>query len=344
MSISTTDPSKEDEKFVDVVYASDDETAPAEPKEAEVKEDTAPEQPAEPEETKEQPKTEDKEAKAPGKSDYLMDILMVSVLVIIIGVGGYFIKNEMDKYEVPSPYEEACAEYDRLSEELNHLISNKKKVNDVQKIKKLQARIEVQETQLNEARASLAKAREKKSGIQTSIQQEKQAIDSARYTLREADRDYRAKALAELPGMPIGDVLNRRRNHIVKGAIVANLDMRTNKIQLRSSSDMVNWNIKDLAKKQLPPIVRYALGVADLVDMSVLDEEGKAETPKRPIARREQPVAKETPEEESYDPEPGGPIISSGHAETISSDPAVTPSAEPENVPTWDAPTGALPI
>lgn len=334
MSISTNKPETEDEKFADIVFTPED----ASPRAAEEK----PETPAE-EKKVEEPKAEEK--KKPGKSDYLMDILMITVLVLIIGVGGYFVKTQMDKYAVPSAYEEACAEYDRLSAEFNHLVSNKQKVTDVQKVKELQARIEVLETRLNEARSNLANAKAKRDAILSAISQEKQAIDSARYTLREADRDYRAKALAELPGTPIGDVLNRRRNHIVKNAIITNLDMRAKKIQLRSDSDMVNWNIKDLAKKQLSPLVRYALGMADLVDMSVLDEEGKPASPKRPVARTETlPAEQPAQEDESYDPAPGAPIISSGQTETISSDPTATPDSEPADTPMWDAPTGALPI
>lgn len=335
MSISTDKPEPEDEKFADIVYSPEEESAENSPEENKQEETATPatdntdKNPAE---------------KKPGKSDYLMDIMMVSVLVLIIGVGGYFVKTQMDQYTVPSPYEEATAEYDKLRHEFDQLIANKKKVNDVQKVKKLQNRIDAMESRLTEAKANLAKAKSEKAAIQSAILQEKQAIDSARYNLREADRDNRAKALAELPGMPIGDVLNRRRNHIVKDAVINNLDMKTRKIQLRSSSDLVNWNIKDLAKKQLPPIVRYGLGMADLIDMSVLDEEGKEATPKRPIARREQPAAPQQNTEESYDPNPGAPIISSGKTETISADPTATPDTDVADDPMWDAPTGALPI
>ncbi len=334
MSITTDKPEPEDEKFADIVYTPEEEGA-----------EVTPEQTEKPADEKEAEKPAEKK---PGKSDYLMDIMMVCVLVLIIGVGGYFVKTQMDQYAVPSPYEEAKAEYDRLWKEWEQLSSNKTKVNDVQKVKKLQSRIESYEAAIAEAKNNLTNAKNEKSSIQSAIAREKQAIDSARYNLREADRDNRAKALAELPGMPIGDVLNRRRNHIVKDAVINNLDMKARKIQLRSSSDLVNWNIKDIAKKQLPPIVRYGLGLADLVDMSVLDEEGKEETPKRPIARREQPAMPQSQpaetDEESYDPEPGSPIISSGQTETISSDPTATPNADVADEPTWDAPTGALPI
>lgn len=339
MSITTDNPEPEDEKFADIVYSPENEGAEATAEQEKQEETTQEEKPAA------EQKNEKNTDKKPGKSDYLMDIMMVCVLVLIIGVGGYFVKTQMDRYAVPSPYEEATAEYERLWKELEQLSSNKKKVNDVQRVKKLQNRIESFEAALTAAKTNLANAKNEKASILASIAQEKQAIDSERYNLREADRDNRAKALAELPGMPIGNVLNRRRNHIVKDAVINNLDMKARKIQLRSSSDLVNWNIKDLAKKQLPPIVRYGLGLADLIDMSVLDEEGKEQTPKRPIARREEPAMPQSqPAEESYDPEPGAPIISSGKTETISSDPTATPEADVADEPTWDAPTGALPI
>lgn len=324
MSITTTEPEPKDEKFAEVVYSAD---AP------------------EPEKT-EQPQAEEKEpATKPGakKTDYLTDILMVSVLVLILGAGGYFIKTQTDKYEVPSAYEEAVAEYQQLTNEWNQLISNKKKTSTVQRVKQLQTRIDALDKQLAEAATALNKAKEKKASICSAIAQEKQAIDGARYTLREADRDYRAKALAELPGMPIGDVLNRRRNHIVKNAVVTHLDANAKIIKLRSSSDLVTWHFKDLAKKELAPIVRYALGMADFVDMSVLNEEGQAAAPKRPVIKREQAATAQEPAQD-YDPAPGAPVISSGKSETISADPAVSPDAAPADVPTWDAPTGDLPI
>lgn len=346
MSISTTDPEPKDEQFADVVYTTD------EPKTEETPAAPAPEEP-ETKEEKATPETkEEKEApaepkKPTSKAAIIIDVLIVLMLVLIMGGGGYFIKTQMDKYAVPSAYEEACAEYDRLKAELDKIISNKQQVNTVEKVKRLQVQIEQVQAQLAEAREHLAKAQAQKNDIQAKINEVKQGIDSARYNLREADRDFRAKALAELPGMPVGDVLNRRRNHIVKNAIIAELNMRANKIQLRSSSDIVNWNIRDISKKELPPIVRYALGTADLVDMSVLDEEGKEPARKRPVARREQPAAAPTapePAEESFDPAPGAPVISSGKAETITTDPAATPGDAPADTPTWDAPTGALPI
>ena len=109
MSISTNKPETEDEKFADIVFTPED----ASPRAAEEQ----PETPAE-EKKVEEPKAEEK--KKPGKSDYLMDILMITVLVLIIGVGGYFVKTQMDKYAVPSAYEEALTCNIRLAGAASH--------------------------------------------------------------------------------------------------------------------------------------------------------------------------------------------------------------------------------
>lgn len=342
MSISTTDPEPKDEKFAEVVYSSEPAPEQVEPDSAE----KAPESPEVPEKKEPTPEPE-APRKGISKTGVIVDVLLVVVLVLILGGGGYFIKQSMDAYSVPSAYEEASAEYDRLKAEYEHLISNRQQVNTVERVKRLQDEITAVQASLDNAKKHLNDAQSQKAQLLSMINEVKQGIDRARYNLRESDRDYRAKALAELPGMPIGDVLNRRRNHIVKNAIVAELNMRAHKIQLRSSSDIVNWNIKDISKKDLAPIVRYALNDADLVDMSVLDEEGKEPTRKRPVARREQPAAPQqaqAEEPEDFDPAPGAPIISSGQSETITTDPGTTPHTEPADTPTWDAPTGALPI
>ena len=337
MSISTNKPDNEDEKFADIVYTSQADTQ-EEVKDTPVAEETD-KQPA----TEEKEKTEQKKTSGK-KSTYWMDIAMVSTLVAILGVGCYFIKTQMERYDVPTPYEEACAEYDRLSAEFNHIISNRSQVNNIQRVKTLQGRITALEAQIEDATASLNKAREKKANITSSIAQEKQAIDSARYNLRESDRDYRAKAMAELPGLPVGNVINRQRNGVFNDAVIYTVDMQARRINFRSASGQVNWLIKDISKKELPPIVRYALGLADLVDMSVLDEEGKPEGKKRPVARRETPHFTTAASSDNYDPQPGAPVISSGKTETLTSEPTSSEDSGQNEQPTWDAPTGDLPF
>ena len=282
------------------------------------------------------------------KSGYLLDTLLVTTLVLIIGVSGYFIKTKLDEYRVPSAYEEACAENDRLQQEYNMLTTDKQKINEVQQVKELQSRIEQLDQQLAEARTHLDNAKSVRANLKESIQLVKQSIDSARYNLRETDRDLRAKAMAELPGLPIPVVTNRRTNSIVKNAVITKIEEgKTKKIHLRSDSAMVSWNVKDISRKELPPIMRYALGFADFVDMSILDEEGGKKTSKRPVIQPATPIITNQPAEDDdygYDPTAGTPTIINSHTETISADPTATPDSEPEQEPVWDVPTGDLPI
>ena len=73
------------------------------------------------------PKEEAPAAKAetstPSKKENstLMDAILLGVLALLIAGGGFFIYNQMEMYNVPSPYEQAKAEYDRLKAELETL-------------------------------------------------------------------------------------------------------------------------------------------------------------------------------------------------------------------------------
>ena len=93
--------------------------------------------------------------------------------------------------------------------------------------------------------------------------------------------------------------------------------------------------------------MRYALGFADFVDMSILDEEGGKKTAKRPVIQPATPIITNQPAEDDdygYAPTAGTPTIINSHTETISSDPTATPDSEPVEEPVWDVPTGDLPI
>ena len=103
-----------------------------------------------------------------------------------------------------------------------------------------------------------------------------------------------------------------------------------------------------MIKDQLPAILRYALGYADFVDMSILDEPGdKKKARKRPVIDRTAPVsANRTTAGEGYGyySTEGSPTIINSHTDTISADPTASPEYEPLEDPVWQAPDGALPI
>lgn len=334
MSISTNKPKDTDTPFVDVIYTPSNR--------ANISANNGKEPVSQP------TKTEKPVAANSDTQNYLMDILLVVVLILIIAGGGYFIKTQMDRYSVPSAYEEASAENERLQQEFNQLIANKQKVSDVQKVKELQASISHKDTQLEEARIRLQQAKNTRAELQDAIQQEKRAIDQARYNLREMDRDFRAKALAELPGLPVPVATNRKTNSIVKNAIITKLEGTKNKkIHFRADNAVVGWDVKYLSKNELPAIMQYALGFADFVDMGILgDEDGKAKKKRKVIPDSTSVMTNTDAEtaENDYDPESGAPVIINSHTETISSDPTATPDYESTGEPFIDEPTGALPL
>ena len=317
------------------------------PKE-EVKEEKAPEPVKE---AKEEPKKEEKkaeEATAPKKESKSswMDATLLGVLVALIGGGGYFIYDQMEKYDVPSPYEEAKAEYVRLKAELETLRGGENNRNArVNKSVSLINAIKNTDSAIKEARVALQREKEALSALDASIARTKEGIDAALYNLRTTDKDCRAKALSELPGLPIGDAVHKRKADSMQNAIIHRVDTGKKTITFRAPTGQVTWAMKDVVTKDFPTIARYALELEDLVDMTILNTVDNAgeKAPKRPVAQRtpKRPVATE---EADYDPTPGAPVINSKPGESITTDGPVVDPTEPASTPTWDAPTGDLPL
>lgn len=382
MSISTKNTDPADREFADVVFAPKTEQAqkpadktaeapatpvkeekPSEPApapakkeetpapKAEVKEEKAPEPEKKEEAAAAEPeKTEKKPAEAPApkkesKSTW-MDATLLGVLVALIGGGGYFIYNQMEKYDVPSPYEEAKAEYARLKTELEALRGGENNRNSrVTKSVNLINDIKETDNAIREARIALQREQESLSALEASIARTKEGIDAALYNLRTTDKDCRAKALSELPGLPIGDAIHKRQADAMQNAIIHRVDTGKKTITFRAPTGQVTWAMKDVVTKDFPTIARYALELEDLVDMTILNTVDNAgeKAPKRPVAQRttKRPTAAA---EMDYDPTPGAPVINSKPGESISTDGPVVDPTEESTTPTWDAPTGDLPL
>lgn len=386
MSISTKNTAPADEEFKDVVYEvpGDKEDAPPAADSIQKKEtfpenkpEQAPEkvkaeenqQPSPDSEKKkdaqkseqsgEQKKTEDtpeksesspeKEAKK-GKENKnsWMDISLVAALLLLLGGGGWFVYSQMAMYDVPSPYEEAKAEHERLQNELKAIRGDKNdrhaRMNVINKSVELIRDIQTTEKAIKDAKNALKQEQESLAALDASIARTKEAIDAGLYELRTTDKDCRAKAISELTGLPIGDAVNKRKRDKMESAIIHRIDLDKKLITFRSETGQVTWPIKDLVTKDLPVIVRYALEMEDLVDMSVLEgsEAPGEKTVKRPVAQRT-PKKATAESAEDYDPTPGAPVINSKPGETISTDGGLAPE-ESSGAPTWDAPAGDLPI
>lgn len=326
------------------------EEAPKQPESKQEAKEPSEEKPAEAKEEKkadEKPVTKEPapEPRRNEKSAWT-DAILLGILAILIGGGGYFIYTQMEKYDVPSPYEQAKAEHDRLTAELTALRGGKNNRNSrVTKSVSLIREIKETESAIREARIALQRENEALSALDASIARTKEGINAALYNLRTTDKDCRAKALSELPGLPIGDAVHKRKADAMQGAIIHRVDTAKKTITFRAPTGQVTWAMKDVVTKDFPTIARYALELEDLVDMSILNTIDNAgeKAPKRPVAQR---TAKRRPaaEEPDYDPTPGAPVINSKPGESISTEGPVVDPTEPATTPTWDAPTGDLPI
>lgn len=304
----------------------------------------------EPRERKAPETTETAEATAK-KSGYLIDTLLVIILLLMVGAGGYYVKIKMDEYRVPTEYEQASAEYESLQAEFNQLSSDAQTIAKIQRINSLQSKIVSLDEKLEKSKSTLKKTKEDRENLQTNLQIVKQAIDTARYELRNKDDVYRDIALAKLPNLQLPVVLNRKNNTIIKNAYIKAVERenKTTKLHIKSDNgDDVHWPVKYISREELPAVMLYALGYADFVDMSILDEPGnKKKARKRQIIDRSAPVSPNRTVAETgygYNSASGTPTIINSRTETISADPTASPEYEPLEDPAWQAPDGALPI
>lgn len=346
-------PEVKEEKPATVTPAPEKKEEKAEKKETESEKKVEEEQPKAEESKKEEKKPSKapaakEEAPAPSQkaNSSLMDAILLGVLTLLIGGGGFFIYNQMEKYNVPSPYEQAKAEYARLKAELETLRGGKNKTNTrVTKSVGLINEIRNTDSAIQDAKKALNSEKEALNKLEAEIARTKEGIDAALYTLRTTDKDCRAKALSELSGLPIGDAVHKRKADAMQGAIIYRVDTVKKTITFRAPTGQVTWAIKDIVTKDFPLIARYALELEDLVDMTILNTVDNAgeKAPKRPVAKR---TSKRRPAADAadYDPTPGAPVINSKPGESISTEGPVVDPTEPATTPTWDAPTGDLPI
>ena len=114
----------------------------------------------------------------------------------------------------------------------------------------------------------LSKVQDECAGIEQSIAENKDKILALQHEIRTTDDEYRSVALSLLPGMAIGDAVTNR-GKALKDAYIYRLE--GNLITLRSHEGQIRNPTRQLIKKDMPRLARYAFGEEDLVDMSDFD-------------------------------------------------------------------------
>lgn len=341
MSISTQKPSPEDEAdFADIEFcprsvkqepapeAQETETKPAtEEKPAEKPAD----QPEQTEKAKEPAETDTetapkKEKKKGGFGAILFDTLLVLVLLAVLGGGGYYVKQQMDIYRVPTPLELSLMENARLQKQHDELLNDYYQADEQVAMSKSLAHLN----------SELARLQAECSKLEASINSHRNNVLAMQHEIRTADKECRAIANSLLPGMAIGDAVTTRGKSL-SNAYIYRLEGKL--IVLRSHEGQIRVPLRELIKKNMPRLARYAFGEEDLIDMSDFDANGDA--PAKTDAEKPASAAPRAAVniEPDYEKSSGSPTVDTSAGSTITA-----PVAPASSGASWDAPSGDLPF
>ncbi|MBR5894157.1 MAG: hypothetical protein IKZ13_01280 [Akkermansia sp.] len=331
MSISADKNVPEEEDFADIEFR------PRPSKQAPAKEEAA-EKPTEPlapateaptveDKTEETPETTEKNKKS-SRAGVGFDALLVVLLLAILGGGGYYIKEQMELYRVPTPMELALQDNAKLQQQRDELTTDYYAADEQIAMRQSLAHLD----------AELGKLRAECHMIESSISNQKNNILAMQHEIRTADKESRSIALSLLPGLPIGDATTTRGKSL-RDAYIWRLEGKL--ITLRSPEGQIRLPLRELVKKDLPQIARYAFGEEDLIDMSDFDSNGEApETTTEQKTEEPQKPRTTVHIEQDYEAGNGSPVIDTTGGNTISA-PTGT-QGDLNNM--WDAPDGALPF
>lgn len=188
-----------------------------------------------------------------------LDAFLVLLAAGVAGGSMWYLKQQKAKYYVPSPYEVARAENDRLRRERDELQPLAYKAEEQILFQK---RLEARERELKEIlRANAAKEAE--------LQEKGRRILAKHHEIRQADKEHRQVAMSLLPGMNLGTVRTKKGSRVYYDSRITRVEGRT--LVIAHSSGMVRVASSDLVAGSLPPLARYAFGVDDLLRIREMD-------------------------------------------------------------------------
>lgn len=193
-----------------------------------------------------------------------MDALLVVLVLGVTGYTVYLLKDQKAKYYVPTSYEVARAENDRLRLLRNELQPRAYKAEEqVLFRQKLISR----EHELESLRlANTAKEAE--------LKEKGRQILAKQHEIRQVDKEHRQVAMSLLPAMKLGTVRTKKGSRVYYGTYITRVEGRT--LVLAHNSGMVRIAVSDLVAENLPPLARYAFGVDDLLHIREMDAENAA--------------------------------------------------------------------
>lgn len=341
MSISAKNTAPADEEFADIEFCpqtatiTEEQPTESQPEESRV-EEAASTETAEPETeqatppTPQEVKNNEKKEKSRGFFSIMFDVLLVILLLGILAGGGYYIKLKMNLYSVPSSLDIALQDNARLQRQRDEL---------VEKYYKADENILMRES-LTRLDKELAKIKGECDSIEASIEEQKNKILALQHEIRTTDKEYRQIALSLLPGMSIGDAVTSR-GQVLRQAYIYRMEGKL--ITLRSPEGQIRIPTRELIKKNMPDLARYAFGELDLVDMSDFDNAGNAPAAEN-NAQSKIEVKKAEPVRvivrTDYEPASGAPTVDTTAGATIS---APQPAAH-HNIEEWIPTEGELPF
>ena len=304
-----------------------DEKAEKQETKAESKENTPQEAP--------QDKAEKKPKSKMNWGGFLLDSFLVLTLLGTLGGGGYYLKQELDKYRVPSIMELTMRENLELCKQREALQAQAYHADEQIHMRKLLARLE---RQLGEFSRQIADKEE-------DITEEHNRVLALQHEIRQADKEARSVARSLLPGMSVGNVTTTS-GKAYRDAVIYRMEGKL--ITLRSPEGQVRFPLNQLVKESLPTLARYAFDKEDLIDMSDFEVSpmDAAAARQRAVKRAPQPETeqKPRPEEKDYEGEAGAPIVDTDANRTTTNDAGDEPAPQQAEEDPWQAPLGDLPL
>lgn len=268
-------------------------------------------------------------------SGVALDSLLVLLLVAVLAGGGYYLKQQLDKYRVPTLMEIAMQQNLELCQQREALQDASYHADEQIHMRQLLARLERKHGSLSR---SIAEKKE-------DMEEQHSRILALQHEIRQFDKESRQVALSLLPGMPIGNA-STTTGKSYRNAVIHRMEGKL--ITLRTPEGQVRFPTSQLVKDTLPTLARYAFGQEDLIDMSDFEVSGEGSasptpvrkpTSSRPAAPRK--AASTARATSDYEPAAGAPVVDTDANKTSTT--GSTESIDNDVAP-WQAPAGDLPM